>query len=70
MAVTPLESVPSVRKKLYTAYWAIGILLGAVPVGYAAVPDASVPMWSLVAMALYGYFGIALGFTADRNTNT
>lgn len=69
MAVTPLEGMPDVRKKIYAAYWAVGVLLGAIPIGYTAVPDTSVPTWSLVVMALYGYFGIALGFTADKNTS-
>jgi len=65
--MNPLEEHPRLRKALYKAYWLIGVLLGAVPVAYAAVL-ASVPTWALVSMALYGYFGVALGFTADKNT--
>ena len=65
----PLGDYPKVRKGLYQAFWAVGIALGAIPVAYAAVPDASVPSWSLVAMAVYGYLGIAFGFTADKNTD-
>lgn len=68
-AVTPLEGYPKVRKGLYQTYWGVGVLLGAIPVAFAAIPDASVPSWSLVAMAVYGYLGIAFGFTADKNTD-
>lgn len=66
--VTPLEGYPKVRKGLYQAYWLIGVVLGAIPVVTGAIPETSVPSWSLAAMAVYGYLGIAFGFTADKNT--
>ena len=65
----PLGEYPKFRKTLYKVYWAVGLVLGAIPVATAAIPDASVPMWSVSAMAVYGYLGIAFGFTADKNTD-
>lgn len=65
----PLGDYPRVRKTLYQVYWLVGVVLGAIPVATAALPDATVPDWSLVAMAVFGYLGIAFGFTADQNTN-
>lgn len=68
MAFNPLQGYPDARKKLYAFYWVAGVVLGVIPVAFAAVPDAGIPTWSVVAMAVYGYIGVALGFTADQNT--
>lgn len=55
------------RKYLYTAYAVIGVLIGATQVGYVAASQGQ-PTWLTVALAIYAYLGIALGFTAAANT--
>lgn len=68
MNTNPLEKFPKVRNMLYNTYWVVGVVLGAIPVAYAAIAQ-TVPVWSLAVMAVYGYLGIALGFTAGKNVN-
>lgn len=58
----------SARKTVYAAYALIGALIGAIQVGYVAVPGADQPVWLTVALAVYAYIGIAIGATAASNT--
>jgi hypothetical protein len=55
------------RQVVYAVYAFIGVGFGATLAGYAAVPEAEVPMWLVVAMAVYGFVGTALGLTAAAN---
>lgn len=43
-------------------------MIGAIHVGYVAVPGADQPVWLTVALAVYAYIGIAIGATAASNT--
>lgn len=55
------------RQVVYAVYAFIGVALGATLAGFAAVPDATVPTWFVVAGAVYAFLGTALGFTAAAN---
>lgn len=55
------------RQVVYAIYAFVGVGFGATLAGYAAVPEAEVPMWLVVAMAVYGFVGTALGLTAAAN---
>lgn len=59
----------SLRKKAYRVYYAVGLVLGAIPVYYGAVPDAGrVPGWVLGALAVYAFVGAPLfGETAAQH---
>lgn len=61
--VLPAEA----RRYVYTAYAVIGVLIGATQVGFVAA-SVDQPTWLTVALAVYAYLGIALGFTAAANT--
>lgn len=55
------------RKIAYAAYALIGVLLGAIQVGYGAA-EAGQPVPLTVALAVYAFLGGALGVTAAANT--
>ena len=56
------------RKVTYTAYALIGLILGAVQVGFSAA-ELGQPVWLTVALAVFAFVGTALGFTAAGNVN-
>ena len=56
-----------IRSGIYAVYATLGIVLGAVQVGFAAA-DAGQPVALTVALAVYAFLGGALGFTARANT--
>ena len=56
------------RKITYTAYALVGLVLGAVQVGFSAA-EAGQPVWLTVALAVFAFIGTALGFTAAGNVN-
>lgn len=58
---------PATRKAVYAVYAALGVLLGAVQVGFAAA-EAGQPVWLTVALAVFAFIGGALGLTAAANT--
>lgn len=58
------------RKAVYALYVVIGVLIGALQVGYTAVPGADQPTWLTVALAVYAYVGVAVGATAASNTTS
>lgn len=55
------------RKPVYGAYAVIGLLIGAVQVGYGAA-EAGQPTWLTVALAVYAFIGGGIGFVASSNT--
>ena len=71
MAANPLVNIfgPALRARLYAAYAVVGLVIGSVQAGYSAVADRGVeiPAGIQVALAVYAYLGIALGFTAASN---
>lgn len=57
----------SYRKIVYTVYAVVGFIIGATQVGYATASEGQ-PEWLLVALAVFGYTGVALGVVAGANT--
>ena len=55
------------RKVAYAVYAVVGVLLGAIQVGYGAA-EAGQPVALTVALAVYAFLGGALGVTAAANT--
>lgn len=55
------------RKPTYAAYALAGAVIGAVQVGYLSA-EAGQPLWLTVTLAVYGFIGTAIGFTASANT--
>lgn len=58
----------ALRKKVYAGYAVTGVGIGATQVGFVAA-GADQPTALTVALAIYAYLGIALGFTAASNTD-
>ena len=58
---------PSVRTKLYLAYSVLGVVLGAVQVGFATV-EAPFPPWLKITLAVFVFLGGAIGYTAASHT--
>lgn len=71
MAANPLVNIfgPALRGRLYAVYAVAGLVIGSIQAGYSAVADrgVEVPAGIQVALAVYAYLGIALGFTAASN---
>ena len=69
MAMNPLEDIfgAKVRGVVYAGYALVGLLIGSVQAAYSAMPDTKPPTIVAVALAVYAYLGIALGFTAASN---
>lgn len=55
------------RKMTYSIYAVVGVLLGAIQVGFGAA-EAGQPVALTVALAVYAFLGGALGVTAAANT--
>lgn len=55
------------RLTLYAVYGGLGIVVGAVQVGYAAA-EAGQPTWLTVTLAVYAFLGGAFGYTATTQT--
>ena len=55
------------RKPIYAAYALAGAVIGAIQVGYLSA-EAGQPVWLTVTLAVYGFIGTAIGFTASANT--
>lgn len=58
----------SARKVLYAVYAFLGLAVTAVVTGFLAAPGGELPVWLVVAVAVYGVVGTGLGFTAAANT--
>ena len=69
MAANPLEDIfgARVRGIVYAVFALVGLVIGSVQAAYSAMPDNDVPTVVTVALAVYAYLGIALGFTAASN---
>jgi hypothetical protein len=63
---TPLEEFPNIRKWTFRVMWIAVVLVGALQIGWQA-QTGSTPSWIITALAVLGYLGGAIGFTADRN---
>lgn len=62
------DILPAARRRtVYAAYAVVGVLIGALQVGYTAA-SADQPTALTVALAVYAYVGIAIGATAASNT--
>jgi hypothetical protein len=64
----PLAYMPSLRKKIYSAFWVTGLVIGAAQVGLAAADEAS-PVVLDALLAIYAFLGGAIGFTAAQNVD-
>ena len=60
---------PQWRSVAYRVFALVGIVLGAVQVGYGSA-NAGQPTWLTVALAVYAFVGGALGLTAGHYTPT
>lgn len=69
MIKTILDTYPGVRWWVYVVFALIGLALGGTQVGYAAA-DAGQPTWLTVALAVFGFLGTAVGFTAASKVPT
>lgn len=54
------------RKQAYAVFAALGVLIGAIQVGFGAA-QAGQPVWLTVALAVYAFLGGAIGATANAN---
>jgi len=62
------EMIPSTwRKIIYAGYAIIGVLIGAIQVGFAAA-EMGQPVWLTVTLAVYAFVGGAVGLTASSHT--
>jgi hypothetical protein len=62
------EFLPPVwRRAVYVTYAIIGVVIGAIQVGYAAAELAQ-PVWLIVTLAVYAFVGGAVGLTATSHT--
>ena len=66
--MNPLNNHPRARKITYTAFWIIGLAIGATQVGYAAA-DLGQPVWLTVALAVFAFVAAGVGYTASTNTD-
>ena len=60
---------PVTRRTVYGLYSAVGLALGGVQAGLGAV-DAGTPDWVKASLAVYAFFGTAIGATAASNVST
>ncbi len=56
-----------VRGYVYTTFGFLGLGFGATQVGYAAA-EAGQPVWLTVALSVYAFLGVGIGYTAASNT--
>lgn len=62
------DLIPSnLRKPVYGAYAAVGVVIGAIDVGYRAA-ETSQPTWLGVTIAVFLFVGGAIGALASGNT--
>lgn len=66
IGILPAET----RKKLYFAFSALGLLLGAIQVAYGSLPGVDQPAWLTATLSVYAFIGTAAGATAASNTKT
>lgn len=66
--MNPLVDKPALRKKVYSAFWLIGLALGAMSVFFGATEADDEPSWLVPATATYAFLGVGVGYTASQNT--
>lgn len=67
--ISMLQSIPALwRKRIYLAYGATVVLIGAIQAGLATA-NAGTPTYLKVAISIVAYLGGALGLTAGVNVN-
>lgn len=66
--MNPLADKPDLRKKVYTAFWMIGLALGAMSAYFGASAADDEPDWLVPATAAYAFVGVGVGYTASQNT--
>lgn len=60
---------PEVRKPIYSVFAGLGLILGAIQVGFASA-EVGQPVWLTVSMAVYAFLA-GMGFTLSQaNTVT
>ncbi len=64
--MNPLVDRPDARRRVYIAFWLVGLGLGGTQVGYAAA-ESGQPTWLTVALAVYAFLGAGVGYTAQAN---
>lgn len=64
--MNPLAERPDIRRRVYIAFWLVGLGLGGTQVGYAAA-ESGQPTWLTVALAVYAFLGAGVGYTAQAN---
>ena len=65
--MNPLAERPDIRRRVYIAFWGLGLTLGAAQTGYAAA-QAGQPVWLNVELSVYAFLGVGVGYTAQANT--
>lgn len=66
MNPTPLEGNPTLRKKIYTGFWLIGLALGAMAAFFGSAENDA-PDWLVPTTAAYAFLGAGVGYTAQQN---
>ena len=56
------------RKPIYGAFAVVGVIIGAIQVGFAAA-EVGNPLWLNITLAVFPFVAGAVGFTASANTN-
>lgn len=56
-----------VRGYVYTTFGFLGLGFGATQVGYSAA-EVGQPVWLTVALSVYAFLGVGIGYTAASNT--
>ena len=64
--MNPLAERPDIRRRVYIAFWGLGLTLGAAQTGYAAA-QAGQPVCLNVALSVYAFLGVGVGYTAQAN---
>ncbi len=65
--MNPLVDKPSLRKKVYTTFWLVGLALGGLAAFFGAA-DNGAPDWLGPTTAAYAFLGVGVGYTASQNT--
>ena len=60
--MNPLADHPALRKAVYSVFWLVGLVLGALQVGF----DFD---WTVQALSVYAFLGAAVGYQAQANTD-
>ena len=64
MTLDAIVPNPDIRKWIYRVFGFIGLVLGAVQVGFASTPGGIQPDWLTTSLAVYAFLGAA-GFTYE-----